>query len=135
MKKGGTWVHRLSNIDTINRTALCANCGPVRIYIRRRIKGIPLWICKIAKKKHQGIQKNTEHRKEYDRLRKRLRKRCKRPTGPECEICRSNIRLCWDHNHETGEHRGTLCRLCNAGLGMFRDKISLLTKAIEYLGR
>ena len=43
--------------------------------------------------------------------------------------------LCVDHNHDTGELRGILCRSCNVGLGNFKDNIDLLKKAVQYLER
>lgn len=50
-----------------------------------------------------------------------------------CKICKTNINLCVDHNHDTGKVRGLLCNKCNVGLGCFIDDIELLEKAIEYL--
>ena len=38
-----------------------------------------------------------------------------------------------DHDHETGKVRGILCRLCNIGLGSFRDSLELMDKAKAYL--
>lgn len=38
-----------------------------------------------------------------------------------------------DHDHRTGKPRGILCGPCNMGIGMFRDNISLLEKAIQYI--
>lgn len=38
-----------------------------------------------------------------------------------------------DHCHSEGHVRKLLCPLCNKGLGNFRDDISLLQKAIDYL--
>jgi hypothetical protein len=59
-----------------------------------------------------------------------------------CKICgqgETRIRfnttssLVIDHNHDTGEVRGLLCNRCNVGLGCFKDDISLLRRATEYL--
>lgn len=38
-----------------------------------------------------------------------------------------------DHCHESLEVRGILCMSCNKGLGMFKDDITALQNAIEYL--
>ncbi len=38
-----------------------------------------------------------------------------------------------DHNHDTGEVRGMLCRRCNTGIGMLDHSPALLAVAMEYL--
>ena len=38
-----------------------------------------------------------------------------------------------DHDHKTGKVRGILCFNCNCALGAFKDNISTLERAIEYL--
>lgn len=52
-----------------------------------------------------------------------------------CGICKEerNERLCVDHDHETGEVRGLLCRQCNKALGGFRDSQELLLNAQIWL--
>lgn len=50
-----------------------------------------------------------------------------------CAICKDQKPLAVDHNHESGDIRGLLCRACNTALGMFKDNIEVLTNAISYL--
>ena len=38
-----------------------------------------------------------------------------------------------DHCHETGTFRGWLCHHCNVGLGGFKDSLTRLKKAVEYM--
>lgn len=38
-----------------------------------------------------------------------------------------------DHCHITKKIRGLLCHLCNRGIGLFRERIDLLEKAVQYL--
>ena len=44
-------------------------------------------------------------------------------------------KTCWavDHNHVTKKFRGYLCHNCNRALGIFKDDIDMLWRAIEYL--
>jgi len=54
-----------------------------------------------------------------------------------CALCRSqhsdNKNFVVDHCHKTGTFRGILCSYCNRALGMFKDDIQVLKKAIAYL--
>ena len=45
------------------------------------------------------------------------------------------VLLVVDHNHTTGEVRGLLCHNCNRALGLLKDDVKVLKKAIEYLER
>lgn len=55
-----------------------------------------------------------------------------------CAICREVLtpsETHVDHDHETDKVRGLLCRLCNAGLGFFKDNRSAIRRADKYLRR
>ena len=41
--------------------------------------------------------------------------------------------LCVDHNHDTGQVRGLLCRNCNTAIGMLGDNSNTVLKAFNYL--
>jgi hypothetical protein len=57
-------------------------------------------------------------------------------SGNKCMICQNsptNKSLHVDHCHSTGILRGILCHGCNTALGLFRDDVSVLNSAIDYL--
>lgn len=60
-------------------------------------------------------------REEYDKIPK------------VCTICGDREDLCVDHNHQSGRIRGMLCRMCNTGLGHFKDHPVLLDRASNYV--
>jgi hypothetical protein len=53
--------------------------------------------------------------------------------GGVCAICGDEKELVVDHDHETGEVRGLLCRACNLRLGMV-EQPGWLAAAFVYLG-
>lgn len=65
-------------------------------------------------------------------------KQCYIKQNAACAICRTpqrelKKRLAVDHCHKSGMFRGLLCSACNLGLGIFKDNISNLQSAIQYL--
>jgi len=60
----------------------------------------------------------------------------KREHGPQashCQLCGKECNTRLDHCHITLKFRGWLCQTCNSALGLFRDEIEMLEKAIKYL--
>lgn len=94
------------------------------------------------KYKKEWYQKNKEQARQYQILKTHglLHKDWLliwEEQGDKCAICGELFykpsNACIDHNHETGEIRGLLCKKCNFGIGLFNDDIKLLKKAIKYL--
>lgn len=54
-------------------------------------------------------------------------------TSDCCQICTSKDNLCYDHDHETMEFRGVLCRSCNVAIGQLGDNVEMLQKALDYM--
>ena len=104
----------------------------------------------LFKQHRQWVDENPERVSDYrGRDPWTLAKRCsRRGITPEqlvdryerqegcCAICKTEVALiesAIDHNHETGEFRGVLCKQCNRALGMFKDSPAVLRSALEYL--
>jgi hypothetical protein len=58
-------------------------------------------------------------------------------TGLSDGFCGNNVvnKAVIDHCHTTQKVRGLLCRLCNQGLGLFKDNKESLIAATDYLGK
>ena len=44
-------------------------------------------------------------------------------------------KLAVDHDHKTNRVRGYLCNNCNRGIGLLKDDVEVMKKAIDYLER
>lgn len=57
----------------------------------------------------------------------------------KCEACQRKPEELWllnvDHNHETGEVRGMLCRDCNVALGLLKDDPQRVAGLSVYLDK
>jgi len=71
---------------------------------------------------------------EYGNLLQRQNGRCA-ICGTDKPYLKGNKNFPVDHDPKTGMVRGLLCHNCNVGLGNFRHDLSLLQKAIDYLGK
>lgn len=50
-----------------------------------------------------------------------------------CGICGRYRKLSVDHSHSTRKVRGLLCSNCNSGLGLLKESIAVMQRAIQYL--
>jgi hypothetical protein len=58
---------------------------------------------------------------------------CKQPETFVHSATNEVAKLAVDHCHATGAIRKLLCKNCNNALGMFKDSVTLLSAAIQYL--
>lgn len=50
-----------------------------------------------------------------------------------CAVCVDRPATQVDHCHQTDKFRGLLCNNCNLGIGLFKENLEALTRAVEYL--
>ena len=89
-------------------------------------------------RRHPDWSRNTHLRKTFG-ITVADRQRIVDAQGGRCAICADLFEgqyrsKCIDHDHETGQIRGILCRRCNIMLGHARDRVDILAAAISYLG-
>jgi len=114
------WRHRLTNIDEINKKAICAHCGEVKITKRSKTNN---WRCSV-----DVNLRSKDYKKAYRQVKKEQ-------LIDHCEICLTKENLCWDHDHTTGKFRGTLCGHCNTAIGFFKNDSQLCINASIYLSK
>ena len=118
--------HIITDVDEDSKTGFCKECNEIVLVRRRSDNGF--WRCTKAEKLYSIKQKYGIDQNEYAEI-------LRRQHGL-CAICGGNLeelRLVIDHCHESGRVRGLLCHNCNVGIGMLKDDISILSKAISYL--
>lgn len=86
---------------------------------------------RIRDRKNNARRKYGISLEEYDR----------RIAKSRCEICSHKLdpagtkqfKPALDHCHSTGRIRGVLCGNCNVALGLFKDSVRVLNRAVRYL--
>ncbi|QLF83305.1 endonuclease VII [Rhodococcus phage NiceHouse] len=122
--------HKLSEKDLVKKEANCAVCGPTRL-VRIQQGGV----CPQGHAE-TNVRYYDTNSGEVIKLTGRERLAKLEEYGPDCMICGIElVKPQLDHDHETGEWRGVLCRDCNIGLGFFKDDQATLMKAVVYLSR
>jgi MinD superfamily P-loop ATPase len=78
------------------------------------------------------MQKYGLEYREYTELAAKQNNRCAICGTHESECLRGVLYV--DHDHATGKVRGLLCHGCNTILGIWKDDVEILRRAIAYLG-
>ena len=132
----------------------CKVCGidkPLEEYKLTGPNGSRMRTCLDCWRYHRKlkIQQNstwtdTHLRRRYGITEAQYREMCEKQNHV-CAICgEKNTHSCTkkvdydlyvDHCHDTNKVRGLLCNHCNRGIGLFKDNIENLSKAIEYLSK
>ena len=53
--------------------------------------------------------------------------------GGLCGVCQKEKPLCVDHCHTTKKVRGLLCHNCNTAIGLLKEDVGIIEKAILFL--
>ncbi len=112
------WIHKLTEKDLVNQTAICSFCGPVKIKIKNSPcrKGKPWCRCRNAVKANQrGVSSNTLEKPE------------------KCPLCLRKKKLVLDHKHGEKIMRGWICSSCNLIIGLSLENKDILQRIINYI--
>jgi hypothetical protein len=113
----------------------CQRCfvvKPLAEFNKIHCENRPHPYCKIC---HNQSSRDYAYKKKYNLSIQDVYKKLKKQKY-SCLICTKYIdkdSFVVDHNHLTNKVRGLLCRNCNTGLGFFKDRIDLLSRAVVFL--
>lgn len=115
----------------------CQRCfvvKPLTEFNRIRCENRPHPYCKGCHRESSKLYNKKNRYKKYNLTHDDVTLMLKRQKY-KCAICQNSIKTKFhiDHNHHTNEVRGLLCNTCNTGLGFFKDRIDLLSRAVVFL--
>ena len=121
--------HRIDSSD-----GRASNCRACKCKVRR------IWWSSLSTEHKRKLQSRKAKSNAKSRVARKfgltLKEYENRRKNP-CEICGASPdrrrQTHTDHDHNTGKLRGTLCGLCNRGLGCFGDDLALIVRAAQYL--
>lgn len=143
-------VMKIRNIENIQEgTCVCSICNirkdnlEFSFYLDRKTKDgyrlrVNTWCASCSKEKNKEVREAEKTAKAMGRPRPKV--------GDPCDCCKRPVykkrndipdgvdgRWSWqcDHDHETGEFRGWVCKTCNTGV--CSDTISAAENALNYL--
>ncbi len=121
----------------------CSSCGSLEIMNRKSTKWAKRCLPCHRKVQAKWRKANPDKSGEWNRFRltgctPQQYVQLKQEQNGCCKICNRHesefkIQLAADHCHKTGVIRGLLCSSCNRALGLFKDNVDSLIRAIRYL--
>lgn len=140
MLEMGKWIHRITSINEIDKTATCSECGEGVKVIRRVIaNGSVRWICAIVraerKKRTYKEKPPTRFWGERHGLKRGQAEALLDAQFGRCALCGTADSSKWriDHCHSTRMIRGILCAGCNISIVKIEENKEFLSKAVAYL--
>jgi len=125
--------HKLTNRDVENKTADCSICGPnTKMAVKVRGNGKMYFQCQVVRNRHR----RNSRKKSWGELHSEEKQLIFDNQEGKCAICLNDLTEAeakLDHCHKRLVSRGILCHSCNILLGMAKDNIEILTRAIKYL--
>lgn len=128
-----------------NKDKACIDCGevlpPEAFPIHKHPAGYKGLICLPRCKPCHSVWKRQNHMLRTYNLTEDQYKTMLLEQSNQCSICGSTgsgsekNRFVVDHCHTTGKVRGLLCWPCNVGIGMFKERLDLLEKVVNYLNK
>lgn len=118
--------HSLVHKNKSSMTGVCAKCGPVRLRFKNSGNGRPRQLQCVTARAEQRRKEVQPH----GLTRYEAKEFCR---GKSCAVCGSEENLVVDHDHQTGEVRGILCRQHNSALGMLGDSKDQVIALLSYL--
>ena len=91
--------------------------------------------CKDCREEIDGENLTSSERRQMNRIRPPDKTVFVCPICEKRSIVSITVTIRPDHDHGTGMGREWICDSCNTGLGRFKDDITILEAAIEYLKR
>lgn len=121
------------NLNKDGRFNVCKKCHYIRNQIRRKDTKNKEKFAEYGKFNALFRRYGITREQWYEFLKKQNNQCIICDTIPDPKAPHKQRTLHVDHCHKTGKIRGLLCQLCNRGIGLFRDRIDLIEKAIIYL--
>jgi hypothetical protein len=140
----------IQNLIKSKSKRFCKKCNKQKTcdqFFLQRSKGENSWRFNSPCKDCYKIRQQSDYKKKYLKFYLKLKKfgisesdynnmldnqnHCCAICGFHKKYFRTDLAI--DHCHRTGKIRALLCNNCNAGIGMLKDDIVLLKKAMEYL--